>query len=114
MKFSQAQLNQPAVKGDITELKNDILKLKKELATKVSKDDFDMAMIIVYQNFERLENKMDKKFTEADEKFDFLITGQDRLLKMMENYQVEMAANLAAHRRYENNFIVINKKLKFA
>lgn len=60
------------------------------------------------QDLKDLEYRMDEKI---DKKFDRVLTAVDGVAKKLENIETELLSNQTAHDRFENRFIIIEKRL---
>jgi tetrahydromethanopterin S-methyltransferase subunit G len=72
-------------------------------------------MTLTPEQFNKLATKEDlKKFytkNEMDEKFDKVLTAVDGVAKKLENIETELLSNQVAHDRFENRFVIIEKRL---
>jgi len=73
-------------------------------------------MALTPKQFNKLATKDDLKLfatrKELDEKFDNILTAVDGLAKKFDNFSAEMAANQAAHDRYEEAIMELKNKVR--
>jgi len=94
----------------IDELKNELKKITDKKKLTKSESDFQKLLIMRIEIKERIENIATKD--EMNAGFNKVLSAIDNLSKKVEDNKIEMASNVVAHDRFNNNFVKIKKELK--
>ncbi|MBI5622122.1 hypothetical protein HY933_04675 [Candidatus Falkowbacteria bacterium] len=84
------------VKDDLQGVKDDLQGVKKDLHRFATKDD-----LLAFATKDDMEHFRDELKEEIHQTFDVLITGQDKIVKILMDQKAENAANQSAHGRFQ-------------